>query len=426
MPSSVATTTRSSSATSTRSEATLTRRESGTTHRALCLTLSKEALKQRAAIFERELIGSSDDLLVAFAEGAAASPPAEGVAATLIARLGDRPGFAVVGALDKPAVARVEELFDHLQEVSDHLRYVTYRQAEQDVHVLAERLGQRFSRACLDEAVFRPVPRGGLIVLGMLALAMGLRHDQLPASEDAGERLTVFVDDCALSGYRIHQTLEASSARRIVLAFLYAPTELCRNVESAEPRVEGCITARRLHDLGPEIFGGGYQGWVDRWTERLGRDRYWIGRPETVAFAWKEPDRSFINVATGQRETGWRIIPGALPAVRTADSRLTVHVQPSARGPLRPAGDVFFCELDGKVVIAQPENPEAIELSPTAGAFWSALIEYGTLAGAVTGLLRAYDVERSRLTADVARFVEDLVARGILETGSPPRPGADR
>jgi hypothetical protein len=392
----------------------------------LCLTLSKDALQQQAATFEQQVIQSSDDLLLAFAEAAAASPPARGVAATLIVRGGTRPGFAVVGSLGAPGIARVEELFDQLEEASNKLRYVSYQQAERDVQVLAERLEQRFSRAALDEAVFRPVPRGGLIVLGMLALAMGLRHDQLPAAEDTGDRLLVLVDDCAISGYRIHHTLQSSLARRIVVALLYAPAELCRNVESAEPHVEGCVTARRLHDLGPEIFGSGYEGWVDRWTERLGRDRYWIGRPEAVAFAWKEPDKSFINVATGQREAGWRLTPGALPPVRTADSRLTVRVQPPARGPIRPADDVFFCELEDQVVIARPEHTEAIELSPTAGAFWSALIEHGTVAGAVTALLRAYDVERSRLVADVAQFVEDLVARGILEPGFPPGPTANR
>jgi hypothetical protein len=390
----------------------------------LCLTLSKASLQQQVAAFENQGITSSDDLIRAFAEAATSSPPAQGVAATLIVRGGPSPGFAVVGALDAPAIARVEQLFGRLEEASKQLRYVSYQQAERDVQILGERLEQRFSRARLDEAVFRPVPRGGLIVLGMLALTMGLRHDQLLVSEDRSEHLVVLVDDCALSGYRTYQTLRASSARRIALAFLYAPDELCRNIESAEPRVEACIAARRLGDRGPEIFGRNYGAWVERWTERLGRERYWIGRPEAVAFAWKEPDRSFVNVATGQREAGWRIIPGAFPAVRTAASRLSIQVQPPARGPLRPAADVFFCELDGKVVLARTGQREAIELSATAGAFWNAVVEYGTVEETVSALVLAYDVERPRLAADVAHFVEDLVACRILERGSPARSGA--
>jgi hypothetical protein len=388
-----------------------------TQRRALCLALSKNSLEQQVHALQDQVIGSSNDLIRAFASAAAASVPARRVPGTLIARGGEHPGIAVVGDLDDAAIARVGELFDQLEEASGALRYVSYPQAELDVRVLAERLEQRFTRAALDEALFRPVPRGGLIVLGMLAMAMDLRHDQLTAPTHDDGRLVVLVDDCALSGHRIHQTLQATPSQRIALALLYAPLELCRNIESIEDRVQGCVAARRLRDVGPQMYGQEYGAWISRWTQRLGDDRYWIGRPESVAFAWKEPDRSFVNAATGEREVSWRVVPGELaaPTHPSWGGRLEVQLQPDARGPLRPAADVFFGDLDGTVVIVRPAQQKVIELNPVAGAFWRALVAHGSVAAMVDSLRADYDVEPSRLESDAARFVDELLQGGILD-----------
>lgn len=385
--------------------------------RALCLGLSRESLERQADALRDEVIGSADDLIRSFASAAVNSAPARGVPGTLIARGGANPGIAVVGDLDAAATARVEELFDQLEEAADSLLYVSYHQAGLDVRVLAERLEQRFTRATLDEAVFRPVPRGGLIVLGMLALTMDLRHDQLTAQPPDDDRLLVLVDDCALSGHRIHQTLQATASQQIALALLYAPLELCRNIESQEPRVQGCVAAHRLRDVGPEMHGQGYGAWIDRWTQRVSRDRYWIGRPESVAFAWKEPDRSFFNAATQEREVSWQMVPGQLatPPRPSGDGGLALQVQPEARGPLRPVADVFFADLQGTVVIARPGHEEAIELNTIAGAFWRSLLEQGSVAAMVDDLHRDYEVDRAHLEADVTQFVDGFLQKGILE-----------
>jgi hypothetical protein len=399
--------------------------------RALCLALPWVPLQRLVGSLQRQVIGTPDDLLLAFAAVAAASPPAARVPGTLIVRGGTSPGVAVVGDLDDAARQRVAKLFDQFEEAAEGLRFVGYAQAERDAEILAERLELRFTRAELDEAFFAPIPRGGLIVLGMLALTMNLRHDQLraPAGHDAEDppgghdRLMVLVDDCAISGHRIHQTLQATSARRIALALLYAPDELCRNVESAEPRVQGCVAARRLRDQGPELLGSGYERWTEEWTERLGDTRYWIGRPESIAFAWKEPDRSFINGATGEREIGWQLLPSGLspPREGSAPGRLQVQHQPEPIGPLHPAAGVFFAEIDNAVVVAHAGHDTAIELDAMAGAFWRALIEHGTIDGVVDALAEGYDVARSRLETDVTRFVDDLRGQGILAAdGAPP------
>jgi hypothetical protein len=401
---------------------------STTQRRALCLALSKESLQQRVSTLQDQVIGTSDDLIYAYARTAADSAPARSVPGILIVRGGASPGMAVVGELEPAAIARVEELFDQVEEATETVRYVSYAQAVADVRVLAERLEQRFTRAALDDAIFRPVPRGGLIVLGMLSLVMGLRHEQLDLPPDDDGRLVVLVDDCALSGHRIHQTLRATRAQRVALAFLYAPIELCCNIESREDRVQGCVAARRLHDIGPELLGSGYGAWVERWSGRLGEDRYWIGRPEAISFAWKDPDRSFVNRVTGQREASWRVMPGNLaPAPdQSSSGSLRIEIQPEAKGPLQPAKEVFFAEIDGTVVLAHTDHEAAIELSAVAGAFWSAIIEGGSVSQAADRLHDDYDTDRARLETDLARFVDDLLERGLMERLHPQsNPGAN-
>ena len=368
-----------------------------------------------------QVIGTSDDLIRAYARTACDSAPARDVPGMLIVRGGANPGMAVVGDLDPAAIARVEELFDQVEEATKSARYVSYPQAVVDVQALAERLEQRFTRAALDDALFRPVPRGGLIVLGMLSLAMGLRHEQLDPLQDDDGRLVVLVDDCALSGHRIHQTLRATRAQRVALAFLYAPVELCRNIELREDRVQGCVAARRLRDLGPELLGTGYGAWAEQWADRLGESRYWIGRPEAVSFAWKDPDRSFVNRVTGQREPAWRVVPGHLapPPGRWNDSSLQMQTQPEAKGPLQPTMEVFFAELGGTVVIVHTDQEAAIELSAVAAAFWSAIVEYGSVSEAADRLHGDFATDRARLETDLGQFVDELLERGLLERTHP-------
>ena len=388
-----------------------------TQRRALCLVLSKESLQQRVTTLRDQVIGTSDDLIHACARTAVDSAPARHVPGMLIVRGGANPGMAVVGDLDPAAIARIEELFDQVEETVETARYVSYPQAVIDVQALAERLEQRFTRAALDDALFRPVPRGGLIVLGMLSLAMGLRHEQLDPLQDDDGRLVILVDDCALSGHRIHQTLRATRAQRIALAFLYAPIELCRNIELREDRVQACVAARRLRDIGPELLGTGYEAWAEQWADRLGQARYWIGRPETVSFAWKDPDRSFVNRVTGQREAAWQVVPGHLgpPPVTSSGSSLQMQTQPEAKGPLQPAMEVFFTKVGGTVVIAHTDQQAAIELSAVAGAFWSAIVECGSVSEAADRLHGDYDTDRARLETDLGQFVEELLERGLLE-----------
>jgi hypothetical protein len=300
------------------------------------------------------------------------------------------------------------------------LRYVDYPQAERDAVALAERLETRVGRGLVDEAHFLAIPRGGHIVLGMLVTALGVPSSQVGSDGDP-ERPVVVVDDCGLSGHRIGQWIAASSKRRIVVASLYAHPDLVRNMEAAEPRVLACVAGRDLRDCGEERLGAlGYRAWRQRWEPRAEPPRYWLGVPEYLAFAWKEPDRMLVNRATGRTEDGWRTFPPALVLANRAAAAgaSRVQVQADGPGPLRPAASVFVAEVDGGLVVADAERGGAVRLDAVAASMWRALVAHGTCEGAVAQLMRDYGVPGDQLGGDLGRFVDELSNRGLLEGAS--------
>ncbi len=193
-----------------------------------------------------------------------------------------------------------------LRRMRDRLRYVDYRQAEQDCEILAAKILERWSRSELEGASFAAIPRGGLIVLGMLSYALGLKTAQLRE----GPGPLFLVDDCALTGARFASRLKTTDHREVVFVHLYSHPDLRRAIEEKEERVVACVAARDLTDMAPESFPDPERlaEWRRKWRERLG-ERYWYGQPEPVCFAWNEPDRPFWNEATGEVEDGWRLLP---------------------------------------------------------------------------------------------------------------------
>jgi hypothetical protein len=347
---------------------------------------------------------------------AAGSEPARTLAVDFIVRGGERPGFCVVGDVDEAARCRLEELSRQLVELTEvPFVYVDYHRAEDACVALAGRLRERFSASELDEARFVAIPRGGHIVLGLLSLAMGLRHEQLPEVSQDPDRLTIFVDDCALSGHRLRSTLREAASRRVAFAVLYAAEPLCHAVESTEERVEACVAAHALLDVGPTLFGDGYQAWKRRWATLTDGDLYWVGRPQNIAFSWKEPDRSFFNQVTERREPAWRVVPPQFSmTARLAPFSRPVHVQPVANGPLRPAPDVFFAELDDDCVVVIGIDGAVRSLDPVASAIWNAIVEHGCREAAVELLVACYEVDRPRLESDVQSLVGALIDEGLL------------
>ncbi len=337
--------------------------------------------------------------------------------AVMIVREDPRPVLAVLGHFDETAEARLEALRGQIGHTLHRLRYVSYAQAERDCEVLAARLVERFGREDVRRFRFTAVPRGGLLVLGMLSYALDLEHAQLEPPHPPEFPLVV-VDDCALTGSRFGRFVKQYEHRPVIFAPLYAHPDLRAAIEAAEPDVAACVSGRDLHDHAPERLGEAYPAWRERWARRADGPRYWIGQPDHVCFPWNEPDIGVWNETAGQVEHGWRVVPPehclknrSLP---DGEPAVSVQVQPQGRGRLRPSRHVLFGTFDGQLVVADVEAKTSFRLDGAAAAMWHALTEHATLEEARAALQEVYDVDEAMLNVDLQAFVEDLLARNLF------------
>jgi hypothetical protein len=356
--------------------------------------------------------------LRALADALCVSPLwAEMPRATLVARAAPDPLLGVMGYFDKAGRARLEALRWQLEYVLPSLRYVGYAQAQEDCERLAERLVERFGRDELRGFRFLAMPRGGFIVLGMLAYILGLGRSQLVAHEDAGAPLVV-VDDCALSGVRFGEFLSRIEGPHVVFGHLYSSPDLRKAIEVRESGRVTCLSAHDLHDRAQENMGEQRQAWQQRWLERMGGQGYWAGQSEQICFAWNEPDFGFWNPVTGREENGWRFVPPDLCLKNRPASvahRIPVQFQPQGKGPLRPSSSVLFGEFEGQVAVGNLKLGESFVLEGVGADMWRAVVKYGNLEVAADVLLRIYEVDDAALRADLREFVENLLSKSLLE-----------
>lgn len=340
--------------------------------------------------------------------------------AILVFRPEPHPLLSVLGRFDQAEAARVRALAGQLPSILSRLRIVGYEQAEQACERLAMRLSDRLGASVVSDAFFLAIPRGGLIVLGMLAYALDLRPEQLEGAPVADATLVV-VDDCSLTGYRFAGFLEGYRGRRIVFAPLYSHPDLRRAITARETEVIACESGEDLHDHAPERQGLEYDAWRLRWIERSDPRCYWVGQPDHLCFPWNEPTVVIWNPVTGKEEDGWRVgSPERCYANRLAARLRPVQVQPRAAGPLGPRPSVVFGELEGDVLAADTESGVAVRLAGPAADMWRAIVERGTADGAARWLLDTYAVEEKRLKDDLARFIGELRARGLLQSEEGP------
>lgn len=234
--------------------------------------------------------------IVLLARAIASSPGwPEGCGAVLMAHPGPAPKLLVLGQFDEAGEAWLHCQSRALQSACSRLRYVGYPQAERDCATLAARLREQLGPD-LTRAKVAAIPRGGYVVLGLLAALLHLDREQTmpPYPED---RPLIVVDDCALSGVRFSELLRGCGSSRIVFAPLYSHPELRMAIQAREARVEAVVSAADI--LGERIEAGPGEG-------------YWYGSTEALAFPWNEPDRSVWNPAAERWEMAWRIVPPEL------------------------------------------------------------------------------------------------------------------
>ncbi|MEM7482285.1 MAG: hypothetical protein AAF481_14000 [Acidobacteriota bacterium] len=306
------------------------------------------------------------------------------------------------GLLDR---ARLRPLAAALGEAHASLRYVDYRQAERDCEVLAAKLRAELPRDFLASARFEAVPRGGLIVLGMLAYSLELTPEQLSPAGDR-EASRVLIDDCALTGGRLGQAMRGlEGAGEVVMATLYSHPDLRRAVERRESRVRACLAARDLEEW-PRSKS---DGWSERWRERLGDTRYWIGSPEWIAFAWSEPDRPFWNPVSETVEDGWRFLPPHL----CLKNRCLLGGSASVSA-WRLAEGVVFGEFDGILWLCELASGEVLSLGGVALEMFRHLLCEGLNGAAVDSLVTRWRVDEATARHDFLAFAETLRERGLL------------
>jgi hypothetical protein len=364
--------------------------------------------------------------VVALARALASSPAwAEMEEAILVVRTEPPQGIAFLGHFSDDEAARVKWVPAQLRGQLPHFLHVSWTQAEAYVEMLAASLVDRFGHREVREMQFVGIPRGGLIVLGMLAYALDLDRDRL-ALREGNTSPVVVVDDCAISGLRFGEFLRAlPPVDTVVFAHLYSHPALREAIEAREPRVRAALAAADLRDLAPEIHGEDLQAWRSRWSARSGEHVYWVGQPEHVAYPWSEPDLGFWDTSAGVVRTGWRLVPPEAclkNRYRAGADVPRLQIQVPAGGAMDLAPGTFHGELDGRVLVAELASGQVVSLDGVAADFWHEFVRAGEPEAALARLEARYEATRAQLRSDTEAFLRELLARGLVTA----TPGLER
>lgn len=324
-------------------------------------------------------------------------------------------GMIVVGRLTESDLARLAAFEEESRAGRERLLLLGYLDVEDLTGTLADRLVQALG-SDLGEASFQAIPRGGLVVLGLLAYHLGLGPRHLNAPPKAGAPVVV-VDDCSISGRRFHEVLGTLPGDEpVIFATLLSHPELRRRIEEREERVRAAVSARDLEDRAPEILGGDYDAWLKRWGGR-DVDGYWSGITEHVVFPWNEPDIAIWDAAAGDMVHGWRIAaPDVCLKNRLAyhrnEGRLQVHE--ASQPGLVPADDVVYATFEERLIVVSSSSGRVTALDGSAPLLWQALAEHDGPEEAATSLAQRIDLPTDELSEAVAAFAADMRERGLM------------
>ena len=361
-------------------------------------------------------LGTTDRERAAFllARAVASSPGLSGLGpATWVVRAEPSPVLGLFGSLPAADWQWLALQAAALSAVCGTVRFIDYRSAEKLADRLASMILEVVTGGELERWRFVGIPRGGLVVLGMLAYRLGLSGRRV-TPEFGWQGPLVVVDDCALSGARFGQFLRQNGSGEIIFAHLCSHPSLRRRLIQRERRVRACLAALDLEDCGPRLLGAGYEEWRQRLRRRLGEDRYWTGCPEAVGFSWSEPDRLLWDPALEELRVAWNLLPPEL-CLSHRESGIEVQVQPVGRGRWAPSSRVLAAELDGRTLLGDLESGAVLELSGTAAAMWGALLEAPSREDALGSLAVQFDASRDCLSRDLESLTGDLISRGLLD-----------
>ncbi len=355
--------------------------------------------------------------------------------ASLVGRASPEPMLAVFGRFGASELARWKDLALLIKEGVQYHRHIDYAEVEAAAQRLADDLVSRYGREALSSFQFTGIPRGGVIVLGILSYLLDLRSDQIVVSSSQPPHCEtlVVVDDCSLSGFRFQEFLKQTPADRVIFCSLCAVAELGRLIERRESRVDACFNAIDLLDLGVSRFGDSYPRWRDEQRALMGDSGYWVGIPQPISFAWSEPQTLYWNSERGQFEAGWNLVPPHLCLKRRVQAKKlqarmsrrgeqgAISFNDSSQGRLQAGNRVLWARAGAAVSMARmPENSEAVacfRLDGAAADMWESLMRHGCIDRVIDALVGDYEVDAQVFRHDLESFVESLMGNGLLTRG---------
>ena len=354
------------------------------------------------------------------AQAIATSDGWRGRAAALVVREAPEPLIAAIGHFDEADEQWLTVASQQLVTTLERVTLLDHTAADAAAAALAAALEGRFGAAELHSFRYAAIPRGGFIVLGALAYLLDLPRDRLRPSSAAApvdRAPLVLVDDIAISGLRLSQTVAAQSEPRLVIATLHAHPDLREAFLAAHPRVEAFVAAHDLRDHAPHAMGDAYDAWLERWRQRADPGTLWIGQGDHVVYPWNEPDVGVWNRVSGREEPGWSVVPPDRCLKRQRTAALAVQPMPPTHGRLRPHPEVVFGELDGRVVIGHLGTGSSYALDGVAADIWRALADTNDRHATTARLTRLYEVDDAALERDVTGFVDELLASNLVVEG---------
>ncbi len=90
------------------------------------------------------------------------------------------------------------------------------------------------------------------------------------------------------------------------------------------------------------------------------------------------------------------------------------------RQVVRLSPDTLYRDLHGEGVLLQVETGRYFGLDEVAHRMWQLILEHGDLSAVQQALLAEYQVDPETLSADLNRFIGQLVERKLVEIETSP------
>ena len=86
---------------------------------------------------------------------------------------------------------------------------------------------------------------------------------------------------------------------------------------------------------------------------------------------------------------------------------------------VRPNANTLHRELGGEGVLLQLDSGEYFGLDEVGERIWALMMEDGDLSRVESRLIEEFEVEPSRLAADLKAFVDELAERRLIDLAPP-------